>query len=341
MNQIKNSDFLPFLFSNKNYSEISHYLNSKYGVSKFIFKFNQKKMHKRKIRIQKNNKKTIVLYSVDLFSLKFHKKWLKAKLKDNFIIKFDPNNPDYLIYNVFGSNHLNPKYNNSIKIAIFTENKIPNFNEVDYAIGHYHINYLDRYFKYNIFMWKNINNISFSRNKALNGPKRLKFCAAIISNFFSTDGFRLKFIKELSKYKKVDIGGKRYNNIGKPIVNKNNFLSSYKFSIAMENSEGDGYISEKILDAFMAGTIPIYYGDYMVDEYINPKAYILIKGEKDIYKKIDYIKKIDNNDELYKNILKENVLLDKNIVNDTENELTEFLYHIFEQDKLKAYRKKF
>ena len=109
----------------------------------------------------------------------------------------------------------------------------------------------------------------------------------------------------------------------------------------MENSEGDGYISEKILDAFMAGTIPIYYGDYMVDEYINPKAYILIKGEKDIYKKIDYIKKIDNNDELYKNILKENVLLDKNIVNDTENELTEFLYHIFEQDKLKAYRKKF
>ena len=79
----------------------------------------------------------------------------------------------------------------------------------------------------------------------------------------------------------------------------------------------------------------------MVDEYINPKAYILIKGEKDINKKIDYIKKIDNNDELYKNILKENVLLDKNIVNDTENELTEFLYHIFEQDKSKAYRKNF
>ena len=161
MNQIRYSDLLPFLFSNKNYLEISNYLNSKYGVNKFIFKLNQKIMHKRKIRIQKNNKKTIVLYSVDLFSLKFHKNWLKAKLKDNFIIKFDPNNPDYLIYNVFGSNHLNPKYNNSIKIAIFTENKIPNFNEVDYAIGHYHINYLDRYFKYNLFMWKNIKTITF------------------------------------------------------------------------------------------------------------------------------------------------------------------------------------
>ena len=43
----------------------------------------------------------------------------------------------------------------------------------------------------------------------------------------------------------------------------------------MENSEGDGYISEKIVDAFLAGTIPIYYGDYMIDEFINPKTYIL------------------------------------------------------------------
>ena len=109
----------------------------------------------------------------------------------------------------------------------------------------------------------------------------------------------------------------------------------------MENSEGDGYISEKIVDAFLAGTIPIYYGDYMVDEFINPKTYILIKGEKDIFKKIEYIKEIDNNDELYKNLLKEKVLLDQNIIADTEKELKEFLCHIFEQDKSKAYRKNF
>ena len=164
----------------------------------------------------------------------------------------------------------------------------------------------------------------------------------MISNY-KVDSFRIKFIKELSKYKKIDIGSKRkkLNNIGRQIINKREFLSSYKFSIAMENSEGDGYISEKIVDAFLAGTIPIYYGDYMIDEFINPKTYILIKGEKDILKKIEYIKEIDNNDELYKNILKEKVLLDQNIVVDTEKELKEFLCHIFEQDKYKAYRKKF
>jgi hypothetical protein len=135
------------------------------------------------------------------------------------------------------------------------------------------------------------------------------------------------------------MGGKYNNNIGKNVYNKIEFLSSYKFSIAMENSQGDGYISEKLVNSFLAGNIPIYYGDYMFDEYINPKSIILIKGEKDMQEKIDYIKKIDNDENLYKSILNEKVLLDNNIKNKTERELREFLYHIFDQDKLKGFRK--
>ena len=73
------------------------------------------------------------------------------------------------------------------------------------------------------------------------------------------------------------MGGAVLNNVDGKVTNKIEFLSSYKFSIAMENSEGDGYISEKILESLISGTIPIYYGDYMVDEYINPNVYILIK----------------------------------------------------------------
>ena len=53
------------------------------------------------------------------------------------------------------------------------------------------------------------------------------------------------------------MGGRYNNNVG-IIKNKILFLSNYKFSIAMENSEGDGYLSEKIIDSFEAGTIPIY-----------------------------------------------------------------------------------
>ena len=278
--------------------------------------------------------------SVDSFSNDSQKKWLKNKLKDKFNVKFDNKKPDYLLYNVFGNKHLNVKYNNSIKIAIYTENIIPDFNEADYVIGHYHINYLDRYFKSSIFLWRNLNSTKFFfiRNKVINNPQRNKFCSAVISNNYKGT-FRIKFINELNKYKKIDMGGKYNNNVGGPVINKIKFLSSYKFSIAMENSEGDGYLSEKIIESFLAGTIPLYYGDYMIDEYLHPKSYILIKGEKDIFQKIEYIKNIDNNDKLYKDILKVKVILEDNIKNIYNKELKEFLYHIFEQDKYKAYRK--
>ena len=166
---------------------------------------------------------------------------------------------------------------------------------------------------------------------------RTKFCAAIISNNRTYSKFRLNFIKQLNKYKKVDMGGKFNNNVGK-IKNKISFLKKYKFSIAMENSEGDGYISEKIIDSFISGTIPIYYGDYMIEEYINPKSFILIRGRNDIDKKIKFIKLIDNDDNLYKKILKENIFTDTKFKEKIENQKIEFLRHIFGQDKNKAKR---
>ena len=106
------------------------------------------------------------------------------------------------------------------------------------------------------------------------------------------------------------MGGKYKNNVGN-VENKTEFLSSYKFSIAMENTEGDGQVTEKIIQSFIAGTIPIYYGDYTIDEFINPKSFILIRGQKDMKEKIEYIKKIDNDDDLYRKILKENILMMK------------------------------
>ena len=311
----------------KTYYQISNYFNMKYYCN--IMRGTSEK--------RKKYKKRISIYSVDLFNPKLHKIWITTKLKDKFRIIFKKHNPDYLIYNNFGDEHLNKKYKNSIKISIFTENKIPDLSEADYAIGQAHINYLDRYFKFPIFLWYNIKAIKQFREKALNNPNRTKFCSAVISNG-GMDKFRIKFINELNKYKEIDMGGSFLNNVGGPVKDKIKFLSSYKFSIAMENSEGDGYVSEKIFDSFISGTIPIYYGDYTIDEYINPKSFILIKNEENIEKKINYIKEIDQNYEKYSNILKENVLINENIVDIIEKEEKEFLYNIFNQDKRKAKR---
>ena len=324
----KNIDYFNIGLINSTYKTISDYLNKKYNYKN------------SKINNFKNgfNKKKIKINCVDLFNINKFKKWLDKYLKDRFHIIYDTNKPDYLIFNVFGDDHLKRKYENAVKIAIYTENFIPNLDYADYAIGHSHIIYLDRYFKHSIFLWKKFEEIKNARKNALNNSMKKKFCAAVISNDLISDKFRLEFIKELEKYKIIDMGGKYKNNIGGPIKNKIEFLSTYKFSIAMENSNGDGYISEKIVDSFLAGTIPIYYGDYMVDEYINPKSYILIKGKKDLKKKIDYIIKIDNDIKLYKRIMKEKVVINDNFINEINNNLKQFLINIFFQDKNKAFR---
>ena len=328
-NKIKNIDKALLALATKSLKNISNYLNSKFYSNKVNNKYFNNKNKEKIILIDcvdflKNNK-----YCINNLNGLFKNKKYKFKL--------DINNPDYILYDVFGCEHNKKKYEKSIKIACFSENIIPDFNEADYALSQAHFTYLDRYFKYPSFIWR-LNklrnfNISKIRKGVLRNSNRTKFCAAVISNNKSYSNFRLNFIKYLNKYKTVDMGGKALNNIGGNISNKIEFLSSYKFSIAMENSEGDGYISEKIIESFLAGTIPIYYGDYMIDEYINPKAYILIKGKKDIMDKIEFIKKIDSNDTLYKSILNENIFLYNDIQKKAKEEYKFFFYNIFEQEK--------
>jgi hypothetical protein len=329
LNIFKFSDNFNVIFMKKTYEEIVFYLNNKYENL-----FSKKKNYT--LSDIKDRK------IIKLFFLKFYTGFkpnfiLKNLDHEKFDFKIDSNSPDYLIYSTFSKNPYDKKFKNAIKIAICTENKIPDFYKADYAIGHAHLNYLDRYCKiFKYFNLKLLVQINNHRKFSLKKKKKL-FCAGVISNNISGDFFRLKFINELNKYKKVDMGGRYNNNVGGKVKNKIQFLSSYKFSIAMENSGSDGYYSEKIIQSFISGTIPIYYGDYMIDEYFNPKSFISIKGEKDMYKKIDYIIQIDNNDKLYKSILKEKVINTKNILKILE-EQNSFLNHIFRQNKSKAFR---
>ena len=325
---LKNVDYFIFSVINQVFTNISIFLNSKYYYKqKFLFK-----------KIQ--TKKVIYLDLRDLYKGQKIKIWLNNTLGNKFSFIFDSNKPDYLIFNVFGSRHLDSKYNNSVKIAYFTENRIPDLNKVDYALGFYHINYLDRYCKLQCFYSKSKSIINIIRKKYILKNKKKKFCAAVISN--KNAFFRNNFLRELNKYKKVDMGGKYNNNIGQKVKNKIEFLSYYKFSIAMENSEGDGYTSEKIFQSFISGSIPIYFGNYMIDEYFNPKSFILIKSKKDIYNKIELIKKIDNDDKLYKSILNQNIFTNNKFTNKIYEEKYDeknFFLNIFEQDKSQAFRR--
>ena len=186
----------------------------------------------------------------------------------------------------------------------------------------------------------NLKNKDFreARQKALNGPIREKFCAAVLNNETNLNHFREKFVRELSKYKKVDSGGEIDNNIRYNITDKIKFFSSYKFSIAFEKHTADGYATDHILNSFLAGTIPIYYGDYLIDEYINPDTYILVRNDIDLQDKINFIKEVDQDDNLYREFFKKDVLLDEDVVRKRKKEEKEYWSHIFRPDKYDARR---
>jgi hypothetical protein len=80
----------------------------------------------------------------------------------------------------------------------------------------------------------------------------------------------------------VDNAGRRGNTIGysipgqyyeQPILD---FYKQYKLVCAFENTIMDGYITEKIINVFRAGSIPIYLGSNKISQYFNPDRYIFV-----------------------------------------------------------------
>ena len=247
--------------------------------------------------------------------------------------------PDYVIFSEFGGQNYGIENRfNCIKLFLSIENRDPNFDTTDYAIGIHYIEKGDRYFRkptethqltaigtvYNVTQVKGID------------IKKKKFCAWVVSN--GSGDVRNLFYDRLSKYKQVDSGGSFRNNVGGPVEDKLKFLQDYKFSICFENSKTQGYISEKLSDAFEAGTIPIYYGDDTVLELLNNRSYVHVIDERDFDEKIEWIKKIDQNDTLYEQMIREKIVIDDSRYPREVQKYKDFIYHIIDQDKEKAKR---
>lgn len=62
----------------------------------------------------------------------------------------------------------------------------------------------------------------------------------------------------------------------------------YKFVIAMENCKQEGYITEKIVNAFYSGAIPIYWGSSTITEFFNEQAFINVSNFPSLEKCVDY-----------------------------------------------------
>ena len=126
-----------------------------------------------------------------------------------------------------------------------------------------------------------------------------KLISFISSNKNLTEGHkvRMKLIESIGD--KVDLYGRNIN----PIEYKEQALCDYMFSIAIENGFYEGYFTEKIMDCFATGTIPIYKGDPLISNYFNPEGIINLTEEFEVSPEIYHskIKYVEENFKIVKN----------------------------------------
>jgi hypothetical protein len=102
---------------------------------------------------------------------------------------------------------------------------------------------------------------------------KTKLISMISSHKNMTVGHSLRLTMMNDLHGRIDIFGQNSN----PISVKEDGLKDYMFSVAIENSSYETYFTEKILDCFATGTIPIYWGAPDILNYFNPEGIILLE----------------------------------------------------------------
>jgi hypothetical protein len=98
-----------------------------------------------------------------------------------------------------------------------------------------------------------------------------KLACAFIAN---PHPFRFEFLSKFGKFGQVDIFGK---SVGRPVKHKAEVAKDYRYIVCFENDLYPGYVTEKLLDAYACGTVPIYWGDLGQDMYFNRDSFFNLK----------------------------------------------------------------
>ncbi len=131
-----------------------------------------------------------------------------------------------------------------------------------------------------------------------------RFCAFFTGYVNAKVQHRIDFFNTLSKCKAVDSCGKAMNNIGGSVPfalsAKLDFLRRYKFTIAFENKQLPGYITEKIIEPMAARSVPIYWGDPEVAAEFNPESFINAHDFDSFDALADYVAGVDRDEARYR-----------------------------------------
>lgn len=118
-------------------------------------------------------------------------------------------------------------------------------------------------------------NRSYDELKSMQRPDKKKNLSWITSNLAIFPGHRVRmaFLDYLrSRNLDMDLYGKGINFI----QDKWDGLAPYRYSLAIENSSGPEYWTEKLADCFLSWTVPIYYGCANLEDYFPAESFIRI-----------------------------------------------------------------
>lgn len=110
---------------------------------------------------------------------------------------------------------------------------------------------------------------------------KTKACSLIASAKRSQEGHALRHA--MADYVKaegldVDVMGGGYQ----PFEHKADGLAPYRFSIVIENVREVNYFTEKLVDAVLCKTVPIYWGCPNIADFIDPGGMILCETEAEM-----------------------------------------------------------
>lgn len=269
-----------------------------------------------------------------------------AILKKHYDVKIT-DDADYILCDIFGIPYEYCKYD-QIRIMSVGENYTPDFNLVDYAISRYPIYFQDRHFYLPgctspIRHWEELANKN--REYSTEILREKVYFANFIAGHESEYGIRGDFFKKLCSYKHVEAPGKYLNNMpeGQTVQWTNNsktdFQRKCKFTLCFESTKHEGFITEKITDAFYADTIPVYYGSSSITEFFNSRAFINCSDYDSFDEVVKKIIELDNDDEKYLEMLRQPILVDSDYPKKIYDAMEAWVLHIFEQPLEKAYRR--
>jgi len=92
----------------------------------------------------------------------------------------------------------------------------------------------------------------------------------------------------------IDLFGPAFGN---KVKDKMSICQEYKYMICFENDLFPGYVTEKLIDAYLCGSIPVYWGDLGLDQDIDRESFHNLTSTYSMSRALNKI--LHEDDELY------------------------------------------